>query len=376
MTELCSQPRAIVTVALSKLRKKNRARRKAVALRLKYLKIVQMERANLTKTADLLSEHCLFQTTDVEHARAMVAERFCDHELIPGAAHGNFDACHHHVSGQNLSLNYMKYGCDVCINPGELTDFYLVQIPLCGTAKVRNGRRTVEATCRTGSVLNPTRETHMIWQGGCEKLLCQISATALHQAAERLLGQSISCPIVFDPEVQLSSPALKRWKAKFRAAVAVADQQGAFGKNTHRHQALFEEEMITGFLMAQPSTINHILNEAKAQISSSQINRARTFILENLSDPITVAQIANAAGCSVRSLQLAFQQSFGCTPLHFLQRQRLNQAHMLFQSRTEDILVSDIAYETGFSHLGRFAIAYREAFGCSPSETLRQNRFC
>lgn len=334
-----------------------------------------MECINLGRSADPLSGYSLFQTTDVDTARAAVAQRFCDHTLVLGADSGNFDACHNHARGQNLSLNYIRYGCDVAINPGELTDFYLVQIPLAGAARIRNGRRVVEATRRTGSVLNPTRETHMVWFDGCEKLLLQINTTAMHQTAERLLGQSVPFPIVFDPEVHLSSPTLKKWEAKFRASVTVADQNGAFGRNTHRHQALFEEDLITGFLLAQPSTIHHMLTQAEAGISSVQINRARAFICENLSDPITVAQMANAAGCGIRNLQLAFQQNFGCTPLSFLQRQRLNHAHMLIQSQTNETLVSAVAYESGFSHLGRFSIAYRKAFGCSPSETLLQNRF-
>lgn len=329
----------------------------------------------LSKSADPLRRHRLLRSTDVDLVRASVAEQFCDHDLIPGAAHGRFDACHSQAQGQSLSLNYMRYGCDVTINPGELSDFYLVQIPLLGTAKVRNGRKTVEATHRTGSVLNPTRDTHMVWYGGCEKLLLQIDATALHQMAERILGHALTHPIVFDPEVQLESPALQSWERKFRAAVAVADQKGAFGDSQHKHQTLFEEELITGFLMAQPSTVHHLMTQAQPQVSSPQINRARTYILENLTDPITVAQIAAAAGCSIRSLQLSFQQSLGCTPVGFLQRQRLNHAHLLAQSLPKDTLVSGIAYEAGFFHLGRFSIAYREVFGCSPRDTLAQNRF-
>jgi AraC-like DNA-binding protein len=341
---------------------------KVLALSLKLFRLLGMEPEFLRKSADPLCGHRLLHSTDVELARAAVAEQFCDHDLIPGPAHGTFDACHNQAQGQNLSLNYMRYGCDVTINPGELTDFYLVQIPLCGAAKVRNGRKTVEATHRTGSVLNPTRDTHMVWYGGCEKLLLQIDAAALHQTAERILGQSLLHPIVFDPALRLESPELQNWERKFRAAVAVADQKGAFGDSQHKHQALFEEELIAGLLMAQPSTVHHILTQAQPHVSSPQINRARAYILENLTDPITVAQIAAAAGCSIRSLQLSFQQSFGCTPIGFL-------AHMLAQSLPKDTLVSGIAYEAGFFHLGRFSIAYREVFGCSPRETLAQNRF-
>jgi len=36
--------------------------------------------------------------------------------------------------------------------------------------------------------------------------------------------------------------------------------------------------------------------------------------------------------------------------------------------------VTDVASALGFTHLGRFAIAYREVLGESPSQTLRRRR--
>jgi AraC-like DNA-binding protein len=36
--------------------------------------------------------------------------------------------------------------------------------------------------------------------------------------------------------------------------------------------------------------------------------------------------------------------------------------------------VSEVAYRWGFTHLGRFAGAYRARFGESPSQTLRNRR--
>lgn len=38
-----------------------------------------------------------------------------------------------------------------------------------------------------------------------------------------------------------------------------------------------------------------------------------------------------------------------------------------------DLTVTEVAHHCGFVHTGRFAIAYRRAFGESPSTTLRRN---
>lgn len=333
-----------------------------------------MNVANRDIHAEPLSAHRLFRTTDIDSARQAVSRKFCAHDLIPGSAHRQFDICHNHASGRDLSLNYLRYGSYVSINPGELTRFYLIQLPVRGQARVSNGTKTVRATARTASVLNPNRETRMIWHKGCEKLLLQIDRDALHRTAESLVGAHLAHPVVFDPEINLAAPALRKWHASFLAAVDLAQQGTAFGTSPHKHQNLFEEELLTGFLLAQTSTISHMLHEAPLGSSPGQVHRARAFILENLSEPITIAEIARHADCSIRSLQTGFRQRYECTPMQYLTRQRLNQAHFLLQTLPETSLVSDIAFDCGFSHLGRFSIAYRQAFGRSPRDTQNAGR--
>lgn len=322
-----------------------------------------------------LSRHRLFQSCDIDVARHVVAQKFCAHALIPGKGHQDFEIAHNHAAGRTLSLNYMRYGSEVTINPGELTHFYLLQVPLRGEATVRNGRKTVAAACGTATILNPTLDTVMTWGKGCEKLLLQINRDALHQAAEKLVGRALPHPVVFDPEVNLATPALHAWRQGLMAAIAVAERGAAFGTAAHKHQANFEEQLISGFLNAQPSTISHMLAHDLAPISSAQIRRARTYMVENLSDPITISQVAAEADCSPRALQMGFQREFNCTPNQYLSRLRMDHAHFLLQTSPPQTQVQSIAFDSGFSHLGRFSIAYRKAFGCSPRETLIGNSF-
>jgi hypothetical protein len=76
-----------------------------------------------------LARFSLFESSDLDEARERVARVFCPHRLDM-IGRGSFDACHNHVSGERLSLNYIQYGAKTLIAPGELTDFYLLQIPL------------------------------------------------------------------------------------------------------------------------------------------------------------------------------------------------------------------------------------------------------
>jgi AraC-like DNA-binding protein len=41
-----------------------------------------------------------------------------------------------------------------------------------------------------------------------------------------------------------------------------------------------------------------------------------------------------------------------------------------------DTLVSDIAFDSGFSHLGRFSVDYRKSFGRTPRESQIAGSIC
>jgi AraC-like DNA-binding protein len=213
----------------------------------------------------------------------------------------------------------------------------------------------------------------MTWHAGCRKLLLQIDRAALHAMAEQLLGRRLAEAVVFDPKLDLTTPALQHWAKTLRLAVRLAQNQGAFGGEMPLQQARLEEELMLGLLCHQPSTILHAVQQGDlSRAAPFPRRRALDYIRGNLGEPLTLTQIAGEAGCSLRSLQMGFKRHMGCSPIQYLSRERLIHAHYLLQSLPPDHRVGAVAFDAGFSHLGRFSIAYRAAFGQSPRETLRR----
>ena len=66
-----------------------------------------------------LARHKLFEISDLDEARDHVARVFCPHKLVPSGRRAA-PAIHNSVDLGGLSLNYMTYGSDVRIDPGEL----------------------------------------------------------------------------------------------------------------------------------------------------------------------------------------------------------------------------------------------------------------
>jgi transcriptional regulator GlxA family with amidase domain len=94
----------------------------------------------------------------------------------------------------------------------------------------------------------------------------------------------------------------------------------------------------------------------------------------NAGTPLSIVEIAEAAGCSVRSLQIAFRRFRGTTPMGVLQQARLEQARteMLRAGQTESL--ARIASAHGFSSPTRFAQSFRRKYGVYPSQMRRERR--
>ena len=103
-----------------------------------------------------------------------------------------------------------------------------------------------------------------------------------------------------------------------------------------------------------------------------QLRRAVAFIQENAQNDIGLADIAAAVGVTPRSVQYMFRRHLGTTPLEYLRRLRLDRAHRDLQAADPSVdTVTAIAGRWGFSHAGRFSIAYKQVYGIKPSRTLR-----
>jgi AraC-like DNA-binding protein len=106
---------------------------------------------------------------------------------------------------------------------------------------------------------------------------------------------------------------------------------------------------------------------------SETLRRAIAFIESSPQSDICVGDIAAAAGVTVRAVQLAFRRHLDETPLGYLRRVRLDCAHHELRcgDPARGDTVAAIAGRWGFVNPGRFAAAYRAAYGNSPAATLR-----
>jgi AraC-like DNA-binding protein len=95
-------------------------------------------------------------------------------------------------------------------------------------------------------------------------------------------------------------------------------------------------------------------------------------VLETQGDrPISMPELCAGTGVPERTLRLCCEEFLGLSPTAYVRLRRLNLVRAaLLRSDPAIATVGGVARHHGFSQLGRFAAAYRVAFGESPSTTL------
>ena len=100
------------------------------------------------------------------------------------------------------------------------------------------------------------------------------------------------------------------------------------------------------------------------------LDAAVRYIDDRQSSPIRMKELCRVTGVSERTLQYAFRDECGMTPIEFVRARRLTLARgALLRGRAQRGVVRRVAHEHGFRHFGAFSGEYKLMFGELPSET-------
>lgn len=167
----------------------------------------------------------------------------------------------------------------------------------------------------------------------------------------------------FDTSVDWSAPgpgAVRRLllhaEAEFARADGMATQPVAL--------TAFTDLFVHTALRELPHNHCERLQRPAGVATPAHLRRAEAFMRAQAAAPIDMAQIAAAAGCSVRTLQITFHRFRDTTPHRALQLMRLERAREALRRVEGPVAV--VARRFGFSHVGRFAASYARQFGERP----------
>jgi AraC-like DNA-binding protein len=95
------------------------------------------------------------------------------------------------------------------------------------------------------------------------------------------------------------------------------------------------------------------------------LSRAKDLADGRYADPLTVSDLAAAAGLSRAHFSREFRRAFGESPHVYLLTRRLERAASLL--RNTDYPIAEVCYQVGLTSVGSFTTSFTRMFGKSPA---------
>lgn len=318
------------------------------------------------------AQHCVVDTSDFDeaHARICQALNTARFQVLRGRiAHNRLDL----LPCGPVSLLRLRYGfgAEVGVDPGALEGYYLLVLPTRGQAQFHFDGRSLEVSPQAAVIVSPGRRFHFRASPDYEQILLRIERSAIDAAWHRLSAQDSARPICFEPLIPLQQSGWQALLPMLQWVVRCAHLGHGRGAAQAALLAQTESLLASTLLMHQPHDQAGPWWPALPQAAPRAVQRAQAYMLEHLGDALPVALVASHCGLSVRHLQALFKDHCGHTPLQWLRQQRLQAVRRALVQGGDGCQVGQTALEFGFTHLGEFSRAYRQAFGETPLQTRR-----
>ncbi|WP_330110413.1 helix-turn-helix domain-containing protein [Methylophaga thalassica] len=149
-------------------------------------------------------------------------------------------------------------------------------------------------------------------------------------------------------------------------------QDGVSHPNSWRQ---FEDSVFGICIEALSAVSSNNSRQHEYRVHRYIVKSVRELTLAQHCDPITIGDICTSLNISRRTLNHAFQQVLGITPVTYMRNIRLHKIRAELQYQSELVNnIACVASHWGFWHMSLFARYYRELFGECPSETLERSR--
>jgi AraC-like DNA-binding protein len=218
-------------------------------------------------------------------------------------------------------------------------------------------------------MLSPGRPFDLRCVNNCFFIVCNFYVDALGAYKERMLQETTSACTLLEPRISLlTATGSELFRSVTKAWVALGIDDSLVSEIQRQEM---EDDLLASFLSLSEDPL--AIDREALSSADFVLKRAEDYICANLDKAITRDELADTTGVSIRGLNRAFQKKYGSGPMAFVGQRRLDACFTkLAGSEPEATTVSDVAMSYGFSHFGDFAMAYKKAFGESPSTSLRK----
>ena len=310
------------------------------------------------------------RTRNLDEVIDAVTKVYCPHTvevLGPARDIDAFLEVNHPTSQPLVSLSY---SAPVKIDALNFSRLFLMMHCASGAAATTQEHRAAEWRKGQTMPFSAGFDTRLWFDRAFVQRSVRLDMDKLEAQCARWLGHPLEQPLRF--ALRPFSDELEQvWRRTL--AYLWSSEEGSLPL-TSAAKAAFDEYLLTLLLHHHPHNYSEEMAQPAPTPVPGLVRRAERFMVENADAPITVSDVADHLGVSLRSLQAGFRRWREATPTAFLRRARLRLVRDDLLRSGKEASVTTVALRHGFSHLGRFSAQYRSAFGEEPSVTLRRGR--
>ena len=291
---------------------------------------------------------------------AAVAPLLGSHRMrATGAAQGSFNL--RHQAFQQLSMSTITYGRQAAVEVTAARQHWAISKVMSGTVLVGRAHR-LRVTPGQWFAYAPDVDNPLSFDADAQVMTLALPVNALAGAHHLLIGRPE--PLCIRAGVLEHPDTGKRLDEVIQRLQSCGQWlERSPGRYAQLHEELALCEVVTALV-----DLETIEPSAGALSTSTALaRRVRDHIHENVAKGLTLSQLAQDMGTSVRWLSTAFAREFALSPMRYLRDLRLDRARLDLLCGTES--VTDIAARWGFWNPGDFARHYRKRHGVTPSTT-------
>ena len=312
------------------------------------------------------------ESRDLDETRAYLRHKSVSLDRVDRQRFGAFNARLTASYHDDFYVGEITYGIAAELRVPAEAGGYVLSYPTRGRLLAETPAGDVACDGRRALVLSPSHPQHCVASFDASRVAVSIRPDALRTHFARLTGEPVTGAIVFDPALDLHDRV-------GRAILAAIDLFAGSGAGQSQRTeaparvAAFQDSVLSTLLLYHRHSHSDLLEGDAPSPASSDVKRAVDYIQANLGEPIRLATLIAVANVPGRTLNEHFRAFTGLSPLAYVKRERLKAARRLLTGAAA-ATVTEAAVQCGFSHLGRFALDYAQAYGEPPSRTIRGGR--
>lgn len=186
------------------------------------------------------------------------------------------------------------------------------------------------------------------------------------QTQTGLLAPLANGRLRFEPALPCGAPG----QAEVRALLAQMMERYAEG--AAGYQLAVKAALLGIIAVCEKHGLLHQQEQPKPDYKAKQLKDIVSFLGENFSSPLSLAEVSARFGLSPQYFCAFFKEHFGKTLTQHINSLRIEQAARLL--RETDLPVMEVGFSVGFDNFSYFIKRFRTVYGVSPTHYRKQGQ--